>query len=65
MRKQNPETLSDLEAQVFMMRTGVFDGRPRTLEQVGRMFSITRIRVRLVEAKGFRHLRFLLKARDR
>ncbi len=49
--------LSPREAQVIKLRFGLEDGRPRTLEEVGRQFEITRERIRQIEAKALRRLR--------
>ncbi|MFC1522275.1 sigma-70 family RNA polymerase sigma factor [Elusimicrobiota bacterium] len=51
------ETLSKREAQIVRMRFGLESGYPRTLEEVGKMFKITRERVRQIEAKAIRKLR--------
>jgi len=50
-------TLSDRERQVLNLRFGLMDGYPRTLEEVGRQFSVTRERIRQIEAKALRKLR--------
>ena len=50
-------TLSDRERQVLLLRFGLQDGSPRTLEEVGQMFNVTRERVRQIEAKALRKLR--------
>ena len=50
-------TLTPREAQVIRLRFGLEDGRPRTLEEVGRQFKITRERIRQIEAKALRKLR--------
>ena len=50
-------TLTPREAQVIKLRFGLEDGRPRTLEEVGRQFKITRERIRQIEAKALRKLR--------
>jgi RNA polymerase primary sigma factor len=50
-------TLSDRERQVIDYRYGLTDGYPRTLEEVGRMFNVTRERIRQIEAKALRKLR--------
>ena len=50
-------TLTPREAQVIELRYGLIDGRPRTLEEVGRQFKITRERIRQIEAKALRKLR--------
>ena len=51
------KTLTPREAQVIELRYGLIDGRPRTLEEVGRKFQITRERIRQIEAKALRKLR--------
>ena len=51
------EELSDRERQVIVMRFGLDDGRAKTLEEVGREFSVTRERIRQIEAKALRKLR--------
>ena len=51
------ETLTDREQKVLKLRFGLDDGRPRTLEEVGREFNVTRERIRQIEAKALRKLR--------
>ena len=50
-------TLTPREEQVLKLRFGLEDGRPRTLEEVGKVFNITRERIRQIEAKALRKLR--------
>ncbi len=50
-------TLTPREEQVIKLRFGLQDGRPRTLEEVGKQFQITRERIRQIEAKALRKLR--------
>ncbi|MBI3981001.1 RNA polymerase sigma factor RpoD [Candidatus Microgenomates bacterium] len=50
-------TLSDREKKVLVLRFGLYDGKPRTLEEVGREFSVTRERIRQIEAKAIRKLK--------
>src|SRR3990167_5634724 len=56
-------TLSDREQQVLLLRFGLQDGSPRTLEEVGQMFNVTRERVRQIEAKALRKLRHPTRSR--
>ncbi len=60
LREQLCEVLSTLtprEEEVLKLRFGLKDGRTRTLEEVGRVFNITRERIRQIEAKALRKLR--------
>lgn len=50
-------TLTEREQKVLRLRFGLDDGRPRTLEEVGREFNVTRERIRQIEAKALRKLR--------
>lgn len=49
--------LKERERQVIVLRFGLEDGHPRTLEEVGREFNVTRERIRQIEAKALRKLR--------
>ncbi len=51
------DTLTEREQKVLRLRFGLDDGRPRTLEEVGREFKVTRERIRQIEAKALRKLR--------
>ena len=51
------DTLTDREKRVLELRFGIEDGRPRTLEEVGKVFRVTRERIRQIEAKALRKLR--------
>ncbi|MBG9988183.1 RNA polymerase sigma factor RpoD [Aerococcaceae bacterium DSM 111176] len=51
------ETLTDREENVLRLRFGLDDGNIRTLEQVGKVFGVTRERIRQIEAKALRKLR--------
>ena len=50
-------TLSEREMRVLILRFGLEDGRTRTLEEVGKVFDVTRERIRQIEAKALRKLR--------
>ncbi len=50
-------TLTPREEHVIKLRFGLYDGKPRTLEEVGKEFDITRERIRQIEAKALRKLR--------
>ena len=56
-------TLTPREAHVIRLRFGLYDGRCRTLEEVGKEFDITRERIRQIEAKALRKLRHPSRAR--
>ena len=50
-------TLTPREQKVIMLRYGIEDGHPRTLEDVGKEFNVTRERIRQIEAKALKKLR--------
>jgi RNA polymerase primary sigma factor len=50
--------LSDREAMVLRLRKGLLDGREHTLEEVGQYFSVTRERIRQIEAKALRKMKY-------
>ena len=56
-------TLTRREAHVLTLRFGVEDGSPRTLEEVGKIFNVTRERVRQIEAKALRKMRHPTRSR--
>ncbi len=56
-------TLTERERKVLKLRFGVNDGYPRTLEEVGSIFNVTRERVRQIEAKALRNLRHPTRSR--
>ena len=51
------DTLTEREGHVLRLRFGLDDGQPRTLEEVGKTFQVTRERIRQIEAKALRKLR--------
>ena len=51
------DTLTEREQQVLRLRFGLDDGKPRTLEEVGKQCHVTRERIRQIEAKALRKLR--------
>ena len=51
------DTLTPREVKVLRLRYGIGDGKPRTLEEVGKVFNVTRERIRQIEAKALRKLR--------
>jgi len=55
--------LGDREREVVRMRYGLTDGEPRTLEEVGRAFGVTRERVRQIEAKSLAKLRHPMRSK--
>lgn len=57
------ETLSPREKKVLVMRFGLDDGKPKTLEEVGKEFKVTRERIRQIEAKAIRKLKHPTRAR--
>ena len=57
------ETLTTREQKVIRLRYGLDDSHPRTLEEVGREFNVTRERIRQIEAKALRKLRHPSRAK--
>ena len=57
------DTLTPREEKVLRLRFGLDDGRPRTLEEVGQEFGVTRERIRQIEAKALRKLRHPSRSR--
>jgi RNA polymerase primary sigma factor len=51
------DTLTDREQKVLILRFGLKDGKPKTLEEVGVVFNVTRERIRQIEAKALRKMR--------
>ena len=58
------DTLTDRERSVLEQRFGLVDGYPRTLEEVGRQFKVTRERIRQIEAKALRKMRHPTRLRQ-
>ncbi|MDD5431816.1 MAG: RNA polymerase sigma factor RpoD [Candidatus Omnitrophica bacterium] len=56
-------TLTDREKKILILRFGITDGCPRTLEEVGNVFKVTRERVRQIEAKALKKLRHPTRSR--
>ena len=56
-------TLTAREKDIVFLRFGLLDGQDRTLEQVGKMYNVTRERIRQIEAKALRKLRHPTRAR--
>ena len=56
------DTLTDREEKVIRLRFGIEDGCPKTLEEVGMQFKVTRERIRQIEAKALRKLRHPLRS---
>ncbi len=57
------QTLTVREQRVLSLRFGIGDGSPRTLEEVGKVFNVTRERVRQIEAKALRKMRHPIRSR--
>ena len=57
-------SLTDREAKILKLRFGIGTGYPRTLEEVGRIFKVTRERVRQIESKAIRKLRHPSRSRQ-
>jgi len=66
LRREIEDALNKLtprERDVLRMRFGLDDGSPRTLEEVGRHFKVTRERIRQIEAKALKKLKHPTKSR--
>jgi RNA polymerase primary sigma factor len=58
------QTLSDREAGVIRLRFGLTDGRPRTLDEIGDVYGVTRERIRQIESKTMSKLRHPARAQE-
>jgi RNA polymerase primary sigma factor len=58
------DTLTDRERKVLIRRFGLLDGKPKTLEEVGLEFNVTRERIRQIEAKALRKMRHPTRSRQ-
>ena len=63
-RRGPRQTLTFREREIIKLRYGIGDGYTYTLEEVGRIFRVTRERVRQIEAKAVRKLRHPVRARQ-
>jgi RNA polymerase primary sigma factor len=57
-------TLNDRERKVLIQRFGLLDGKPKTLEEVGVEFNVTRERIRQIEAKALRKMRHPIRSKQ-
>jgi RNA polymerase primary sigma factor len=57
------ESLTEREKKILLLRFGIEDGTPRTLEEVGTAFKVTRERIRQIEAKALKKLRHPSRSR--
>lgn len=58
------DTLTDRERTVLIQRFGLADGKPKTLEEVGVEFNVTRERIRQIEAKALRKMRHPIRSKQ-
>ena len=58
------DTLNDRERKVLIQRFGLLDGKPKTLEEVGVEFNVTRERIRQIEAKALRKMRHPIRSKQ-
>jgi len=56
--------LLENEKDIIILRFGLDDGEPKTLESIGEMFGVTRERIRQIEAKALQHLRKVMEQKD-
>ena len=57
-------TLTERERVVLIQRFGLLDGKPKTLEEVGVAFNVTRERIRQIEAKALRKMRHPIRSKQ-
>ena len=57
-------TLTERERIVLIQRFGLLDGKPKTLEEVGIAFNVTRERIRQIEAKALRKMRHPIRSKQ-
>lgn len=57
-------SLTDRERQVLILRFGLMDGKPKTLEEVGVIFRVTRERIRQIESKALRKMRHPIRSKQ-
>ena len=55
--RESLDALGERESRILRLRCGLDDGRPRTLEEVGQVFGLTRERIRQIEARAMGRLR--------
>ena len=63
LRSAVPFTLGEKEREILMYRYGLVDGIEYTLEQIGKMYNVTRERIRQLETKAIRKLRHPARAK--
>jgi RNA polymerase primary sigma factor len=61
--QQAMESLTEREKKILILRFGIEDGTPKTLEEVGMIFKVTRERIRQIEAKALKKLRHPSRSR--
>lgn len=59
------EELAPREVMIIKMRFGFYDGHPKTLEEIGQRFGVTRERVRQIEVKALKKLRWIIMVKNK